>query len=97
MCKDVCVGSRVIVFIFLCVGVGWGGWGELRVRVDGGGVDGWVGDGAGEVIGVGVWAGCGRGVWCTCGCVWVCGCWWGACIRVASVGVLHLLVTENVP
>jgi hypothetical protein len=30
LCKDVCVGSRVIVFIFLCVGVGWGGWGELR-------------------------------------------------------------------
>ena len=34
LCKDVCVGSRVIVFIFLRVGVGWGGWvggwGELR-------------------------------------------------------------------
>ena len=49
-------------------GVGWGG-GELRVRVDGGGVDGWLRDGAAEVIGVGVWAGCGRVVWVY---MWVC-------------------------
>ncbi len=34
MCKDVCVGSRVIVFIFLCVGVGCVGgvsWGSVWV------------------------------------------------------------------
>ncbi len=43
-------GSFVFIFS-VC------GWGELRVRVDGGGVDGWLWDGAAEVIGVGVWAG----------------------------------------
>ena len=67
--KDVCVGSRAIVFIFLCVCVGVGGGGELGVRVDGGGVDGWLRDGAAEVFGVGVWAGCGRVVWVY---MWVC-------------------------
>jgi hypothetical protein len=44
LCKDVCVGSRVIVFIFLRVGVGWGG------------VGGWVG---GESCGPCGWWGCG--------------------------------------
>lgn len=44
LCKDVCVGSRVIVFIFLRVGVGWGG------------VGGWVG---GVSCGPCGWWGCG--------------------------------------
>jgi hypothetical protein len=49
------------------------GWGELGVRVDGGGVDGWVGEGAGEGISVG---GCVGGVWTWCVGVHVgvCGC-----------------------
>jgi hypothetical protein len=64
--------------------------GRAAVRVDGGGVDGWLRDGAAEVIGVGVWAGC---VGVHVG-VLVLG---RAFVGVARVGVFHLLVTENVP
>jgi hypothetical protein len=53
-------------------------------------VDGWLRDGAAEVIGVGVWAGC---VGVHVG-VLVLG---RAFVGVARVGVFHLLVTENVP